>query len=89
MGDPRPVVERLTAAQYGHDLEAMLACFHDDYGSEQQQFPARTFDGIGQVRANWSGLLDAVADFHAEVVRSAVDGDVVVIRSNHPIPPVR
>ena len=31
------------------------------------------------MRANWSALLDAVPDFHAEVLRSAVDGDVVFV----------
>jgi ketosteroid isomerase-like protein len=79
MGDPRALVERLTAAQNAHDLEAMLACFHEDYRSEQPRFPARTFQGSDQVRANWSALLDAIPDFHAEVLRSAVDGDVVFI----------
>jgi ketosteroid isomerase-like protein len=79
MGDPRAVMERLTAAQNTHDLEGMLACFHEDYRSEQPQFPARTFEGISQVRANWSALLEAVADFHAEVLRSAVDGQTVFV----------
>ena len=51
MGDPRALMGRLTAAQNAHDLEGMLACFHEDYRSEQPQFPARTFEGIGQVRA--------------------------------------
>jgi ketosteroid isomerase-like protein len=79
MGDPRALVDRLTAAQNAHDLEGMLACFHEDYRSEQPQFPARTFQGIDQVRANWSALLDAMPDFHAEVLRSAVDDDVVFV----------
>jgi ketosteroid isomerase-like protein len=79
MGDPRALLDRLTAAQNAHDLEGMLACFHEDYRSEQPQFPARTFQGIAQVRANWSALLSAVPDFHAEVLQSAVDGDVVFL----------
>lgn len=77
MGDQRALVDRLTAAQNAHDIEAMLACFHEDYRSEQPQFPARTFQGIDQVRANWSTVLDAMPDFQADVVRTAVDGDVV------------
>jgi ketosteroid isomerase-like protein len=79
VSDPRAVLERLTAAQNAHDLEAMLGCFHDDYRSEQPLFPARTFQGIDQVRANWSALLGAVPDLHAEIVRSAVDGDTVFV----------
>jgi ketosteroid isomerase-like protein len=77
MGDPRALMDHLTAAQNAHDLEGMLTCFHEDYRSEQPQFPARTFQGIDQVRANWSALLDAMPDFHAEVLRSAVDSDIV------------
>jgi ketosteroid isomerase-like protein len=77
MGDPRALMERLTAAQNAHDLEAMLVGFHADYRSEQPLFPSRDFQGIDQVRANWSALLEAIPDFHAEILRSAVDGDVV------------
>jgi ketosteroid isomerase-like protein len=77
VGDAPALIERLTAAQNAHDLEALLECFHEDYRSEQPLFPARTFQGIDQVRANWSALLEAITDFHAEIVRSAVDGDTV------------
>lgn len=31
------------------------------------------------MRANWSALLDAIPDFHAEVLRSAADGDIVFV----------
>jgi ketosteroid isomerase-like protein len=77
VGDPRAVLERLTAAQNAHDLEAMLACFRPDYRSEQPLFPSRAFQGVEQVRANWSALLTAIRDFRAEIVRSAVEGDTV------------
>ncbi len=77
MGDPRALFDRLTAAQNAHDLDAMLECFHGDYRSEQPLFPARTFQGIDQVRANWSALLEGIPDFRAETVRSAVDRDTV------------
>jgi ketosteroid isomerase-like protein len=79
VGDPRALLDRLTAAQNRHDLEGMLACFHEDYRSEQPLFPARTFRGIAQVRANWSALLEAIPDLHADVLRSAVDGDTVFV----------
>ena len=77
MDDPRTVMERLTAAQNAHDVDAMVACFHEDYRSEQPLFPARAFTGVKQVRANWSALLTAITDFRAELVRAAVDGDIV------------
>jgi ketosteroid isomerase-like protein len=79
MGDPRALMDRLTAAQNAHDVEAMLACFHEDYRSEQPLFPARTFRGVAQVRANWSALLESIPDFHAEILRSAVDGETVFV----------
>jgi ketosteroid isomerase-like protein len=75
-------MDRLTAAQNAHDLEGMLACFHEDYRSEQPLFPARTFQGIDQVRANWSTLLQAIPDFHAETLRSAADGDTVFMETH-------
>jgi ketosteroid isomerase-like protein len=55
----------------------MVACFADDYRSEQPLFPSRTFQGAEQVRANWSALMDSIPDFHTEVVASASDGDTV------------
>jgi ketosteroid isomerase-like protein len=79
VGDPRAVIERLTAAQNAHDLDGMLACFHDDYLSEQPIYPARTFQGIDQVRKNWSALLESIPDFHSDVIRSAVDGDTIFV----------
>ncbi len=79
MSDPRQVIERLRDAQNAHDLEAMLACFHADYRSEQPAHPARAFQGIDQVRANWSALLAGIPDFHAEILRSAVDDDTVFV----------
>jgi ketosteroid isomerase-like protein len=79
VGAPRDLLDRLTAAQNAHDLEAMLACFHEDYRSEQPLFPARTFQGLAQVRANWSALFEAIPDFHAEILRSAIDRDTVFV----------
>jgi ketosteroid isomerase-like protein len=79
MSDPRAVIDRLTAAQNAHDLDAMVACFHEDYRSEQPIYPARTFQGIDQVRKNWSALLQGIPDFHSEIVRSAVEDDTVFV----------
>ena len=72
-------MDRLTAAQNAHDLERMLDCFQPDYRSEQPLFPSRSFQGIDQVRANWSALLAAIRDFRAEIVRSAATGDTVFV----------
>jgi ketosteroid isomerase-like protein len=69
------VAERMIEATNAHDLEAMLACFHQDYRSEQPVHPARTFQGIDQVRKNWLSLLEAVPDIHWEVLRSAESAD--------------
>ncbi|HEX6130424.1 MAG TPA: nuclear transport factor 2 family protein [Actinomycetota bacterium] len=69
------VSERLLRAMNAHDLEAHLACFHEDYRSEQPAHPARTFAGIQQVRENWSELYASIPDFRAELLRLAVVGD--------------
>jgi ketosteroid isomerase-like protein len=71
----RAVSERLAQAMNAHHLEAQLACFHDDYRSEQPAHPARTFTGRAQVRQNWSELFESIPDFQAELLRLAVVGN--------------
>jgi ketosteroid isomerase-like protein len=66
------VSERFQRAMNAHDLTAHLACFHDDYRSEQPAHPARTFTGSQQIRENWSKLYQSIPDFRAEVLRLAV-----------------
>lgn len=62
------VATRLHEAMNAHDLEAFLDCFHEDYRSEQPVHPGRGFGGREQVRANWSTIFAAVADFAAELL---------------------
>ncbi len=69
------VSERLVQAMNAHDLDAEVACFRDDYRSEQPAHPARTFIGREQVRQNWSKLFESIPDFRAELLRLAVVGD--------------
>jgi ketosteroid isomerase-like protein len=72
-----PVIERLTAAMNARDLDAFVACFAEDYDSEQPAHPDRAFRGRGQVRENWSQMFAAIPDFGAEIVRAATDGETV------------
>jgi ketosteroid isomerase-like protein len=74
---PRLMVDRLVQATNDHDLEALVACFAEDYENETPSHPARGFRGRGQVRRNWEQILTFVPDLRAEVIRTAVDGDVV------------
>jgi ketosteroid isomerase-like protein len=60
-----------------HDLEAMVACFAEDYRNETPAHPRRGFRGNEQVRRNWTQILDGAPDLHALVPRTAVDGDTV------------
>jgi hypothetical protein len=75
MAGPLATAERLVQATNDHDLEAMLACFENDYRSEQPAHPARAFQGIDQVRKNWSAMLEAVPDVRWEILRSAETSD--------------
>jgi ketosteroid isomerase-like protein len=74
---PAVVVERLLAAINAHDLEAMVACFADDYLNEWPAHPQRSFQGRAQVRQNWSQIFAGVPDLRARLLRMAVDGDKV------------
>ena len=70
------VSERMAEALNAHDLEAFVACFHDDYDSAQPAHPDRAFRGSEQVRENWSAVFAGVKDFRAELVRAYAAGDV-------------
>ena len=70
--DGGAVSERLVQAMNAHDLDAQVACFRQDYRSEQPAHPARTFTGREQVRQNWSQLFESSPDFRAEILRLAV-----------------
>jgi ketosteroid isomerase-like protein len=74
---PAAVVERLNAALNGHDLEAFVACFSEDYDSEQPAHPDRAFRGRDQVRQNWSEIFAGVPDFQSQLLRAATEGDTV------------
>jgi ketosteroid isomerase-like protein len=69
------VSERLLEAMNAHDLQGHVACFSEDYRSDQPAHPARTFTGRQQVRENWSKLYASMPDFRAELLRLAVVGD--------------
>ena len=75
--DSLAVVERLRAAIDAHDLEAMVACFADDYVNEWPAHPQRGFRGSEQVRRNWSQIFAGVPDLRARLPRVSVDGDTV------------
>jgi ketosteroid isomerase-like protein len=68
------VAERLNAAMNARDIDAFVACFEEDYASEQPAHPDRAFRGRGQVRENWSSIFDDVKDFRSELVAAcAID----------------
>ena len=67
-------IDRLVAATNDHDAGAMVACFHEDYRSEQPLHPQAGFSGREQVGRNWSLMFDEVPDLRFDVLRSAVAG---------------
>lgn len=71
------MIDRLLQATNDHDLEALVACFAEDYENATPVHPARRFRGRAQVRRNWEQIFAFVPDLRAEVTRSAVDGDVI------------
>jgi ketosteroid isomerase-like protein len=71
------LVERLSRAANAHDLDALAACFAEDYRNDTPVHPARGFQGRAQVRRNWQQIFAAVPDVVATVQSSVVDGDAV------------
>ncbi len=72
---PTAMVRRLEAATNAHDLDALVACFADDYLNETPTHPARGFRGSDQVRRNWAQLFAGIPDLTVRVVGTAVDAD--------------
>src|SRR6476659_7983055 len=71
------VVDRLRDATNGHDLDALVDCFTEDYRNDTPAHPQRSFDGRAQVRSNWEQIFAAVPDIRASVLARVVDGDVI------------
>jgi ketosteroid isomerase-like protein len=65
--------ERMLAALNAHDLDAFVACFHEDYRSEHPAHPDRAFTGREQVRENWAAMFAGIPDFRAELAACAGD----------------
>jgi len=75
MDGPGAMVDRLLHATNAHDVDAVAACFAEEYENETPVHPARGFRGREQVRRNWEQIFGFVPDLRADVVRCAIDGD--------------
>lgn len=75
--DSRAVLERLLSALDRLDLEAFVACFHEDFVSEQPLHPELGFTGSSRIRENWQHKLKPGSDFTAELLDSTIDGDTI------------
>jgi ketosteroid isomerase-like protein len=71
---PPEFLTRLLAATNAHDVDGIEACFAESYVNVTPCHPARGFTGRGQVRRNWTTILDAVPDLVAEIRDSVQDG---------------
>ncbi len=69
------VAERLADAMNARDIDEFVACFEEQYESEQPVHPDRAFRGRDQVRLNWSAIFEGVPDFTAELISASVEGD--------------
>jgi ketosteroid isomerase-like protein len=77
MPEPTTVIGRLRDVTNAHNLDALVACFADDYRLEMPVHPARGFVGSDQVRRNWTQIFAAVPDIAVDVLRTATAGDEV------------
>ena len=73
--DAAAIIDELVRATNAHDLDALVACFHEDYVNETPAHPRRGFRGNAQVRSNWAQILGSVADLRAEVPRRVTVGN--------------
>ena len=76
MPEAAQLVERLVQGVNDHDVQAVAACFAEDYVNETPAHPARGFRGREQVRRNWEQIFAFVPDLRAEVSRRTFAGPV-------------
>lgn len=65
----RAFLTTLQAATNSHDLDALVACFTEDYSNQTPVHPARAFTGRDQVRSNWQQIFGSVPDISATVLK--------------------
>ena len=75
--DAEALLFKLKDALNTHGLEAFVACFDENYYSEQPVHPDRTFQGREQVRKNWASNFEEMSDFSAHLVRHAINNDSI------------
>ena len=68
---------RLEQATNAQDVEAIVACFTDDYINQTPAHPSRGFVGTEQVRRNWTTMFASVPDLRTRVLASHRAGDTV------------
>ena len=77
MNDSQTWLDRLVRATNEHDLDALVACFADDYKNETPAHPERGFRGRDQVRRNWEQIFAFVPDLRVDVRNAAFSGSEV------------
>jgi ketosteroid isomerase-like protein len=77
------VMHRLGAAINSHDIDTFVALFAPGYRSEQPVHPARAFQGVDQVRENWTAVFAGIPDITAELLAAATTGDGVEMGEWH------
>ncbi len=71
----KAVFERIMQATNRHDLDAMVACFAEDYRSDQPLHPELNFVGPTGVRRNWSHFFRIIPDIQVDILNEAEAGD--------------
>jgi ketosteroid isomerase-like protein len=75
--NPRLVIERLQRAMNEQSVEAFVECFDQLYHTEQPLHPDKGYRGRDKLRKEWAETFKRLRNFHAELIRTAVDHDVV------------
>ncbi len=73
------LIERWVDAFNTHDLEGLLALFHDDAVHESPKIAERTLRGKPALRAWWSNAMQRLPQLHYEQTALTVRGDRAVL----------
>jgi len=60
-----------------HDVDAFVECFDPLHRTEQPLHPDKAYRGRDQIHKEWADIFRRLPDFHAKLIRSAVEQDTV------------
>lgn len=75
--DPKRLLERMHTALNSRDLTNLLKLMQVDFELTRPAAPGTDTTGLEPVRENWDNIFTKYPDFHADLLRQALEGNII------------